>query len=350
MTPTPSPTPTPRPQLGFSFDDDADGWDFVNQVPQFEPVFARYNSAIEALDIVTNGNENSFGFWENVSVFDTHTTGTETLFCARWTIQSDLEDLSTAPVVRLRTSTEDFAQSNVMVVTSSGNGNYSPPFEGREYVQYFTLPEEDDPFRTSFDILNFDPNDTVFSRMSLSEIVIESTAKPTEGTQEFTFNFEASGDLGFTDQPETPVLQKPDTFTDVTGEGLAISHRGAVGEGAIFGYWGATTSQFIQGNTLYRITWTVGSNASDEDASRLPAIRLRMNDSSFKFSSLINIESVEGSDLPSLGESKVYEQWIRTPAEIAGTNFVFAFDYLYTNAADNPALKIILKDLTVTRY
>jgi len=358
-----SPTPTPDPAF-FSFESNASGWTFASAPPPFEETFGRFNDVNDALDIVTNGNTSSFGFWERDGI----TVGTATegstasvLYRATWRAFSDQANASLAPVVRLRASSINFQQSDIVVATSTGDGGFSPGTGGRTYTQYFAQPATRDTFRLSFDVLNFDPSDAAFARMSLSSARIDwiGDADRSGGQRVTNFTF-GGGNSGWSSLPMNPVIAKPLVFSTVNGlriQGLALpptSSRPAPPE--IFGYWGIDTTVPFEANTLYRVRWRVGSTADAGATLALPAMRMRVNDSSFKFSALVNIESVgEAALLPSTNAPREYDLWLATPPEIAGNNWIFSFDYLWVNKPlqadqDDPTLAVILQSLDVTKF
>lgn len=270
-------------------------------------------------------------------------------------------------MIRVRTSAESFQRSDLVVATSTQNGSFSPSTTARNYVTYFKQPANESRFRLDFDVLNVDPLDTANTVLSLENVVIEHLGVGAATNQQSvaSFNFRETGANGFVAEPEIPVIQKPAVFDSTNGlliRGIEPDPvRGAtvIYPPVIFGYWGLTTAVPFEGNKLYRVRWTVNSDATAENFQALPTFRLRVNDSSLKFAALTNIDSVNtGAEVPRGGNAVSYDLWMLAPAEIAGNTWIFSFDYLYVDKStvpgnvdnDDPTLAVILESLAIDSF
>ncbi|CAN5434482.1 hypothetical protein BH09SUM1_BH09SUM1_28060 [soil metagenome] len=374
MTPTPTATPTstatpPPTPVTFTFSTDAEGWTFTNP-PIFAAVTGAYNAADESLDVTTAENSNSFAFWESPmftivapttkdaklsrGITITGFIGSQSLYRSTFTVRSNSNAASDIPTVRLRSSSADFEQSDVIVATSIGDGSFSPTGTARTYTQYFTQPAVSDSFRLDFDVLNFDAADLAAATMSLDGVTVEALQVPTDpGVSLASLDFTGGDTNGFTARNAAPVLTVPEEFS--TDAGLLI--RGVVkkhAKGAVsttFGYWGSETAIPIVGGAFYSIDFTVHSTAATGTGADVPPFRLRVNDSSLKFSSIINIDSRSGGSRVPVDTPESYQMFIQAPGEIDGQTFIISFDYLYmSDSTDDPGIGIALDHLSIKQF
>jgi len=382
-TPSPTPTvtpvttasPTPAASVAFDFNTTASGWDF-RELSDFGggTTTGGYDADRGALIITTNDNTNTFAFLES-GMFEilgsTHgqpakantaysivaKDGANALFRSTFTVGSSLASSAIVPTVRMRSSSDDFQQSDVLVATSTGTGSYSAT-AARNYVQYFSQPVGQSQFRLDFDVLNFDPTDAAAATLYLDGVTVEALSSPLTAALVANFDFASSGTLGFTPRDATPLLAKPAEFG--TSGGLTI--RGiapgtTTNVGAIFGNYGLDTMVPFTAGKLYRLLWTVTSDATEANRGRVPTFRLRVNDSSLMFSALTNIDSRNTAvRVPTAGNDITYTQILQAPAEIDGATWIFSFDYLFVKTpvdvsvdpnADDPTVQLTLKSIRV---
>ncbi len=349
-------------------DNDEEGWSYDAPAIFTQPT-GQHNSG--RLEITTNDNSNSFGFWESPmftigsddvtrGILIGGSTGSSSLFRTTFNFDSNVVDQSMVPTIRGRSSSADFQQSDVYVVTSAGNGAFSPSAAGTDYVQYFSQPAGQDQFRLDFDVLNFDTTDSAVSTTGLGRVVVEALTSLTL-TDEIivtspALDFSGMATNGFTSRDAAPAITAP--LFAATNDGLEIRGRDAALLGGsvdnidpdIFGFWGAETTIPFNADRLYRVAFTVTTDAVD--AEDVPAYRLRANDSSLQFSAYVNIESQnQGSRIPTAGNSETYFLWIQSPAGIAGNSWIFSFDYLYSQVTGNdPTIRVTLQSLEVRSY
>lgn len=326
--------------------------------------------------MTTTTNKTSFAYWESPLIspqcaIPCPPTGESAvpgqLYRATWTLFSDQTDPTLMPVIRLRTSAEDFARSDLVVATAYGDSSYSPTVTPRSYTQYFLQPEGEDYFRLDYDLLSFTPSAGYHVMTSLDRVTIEAPGAIDlpEGSLVRRYDFVAEGPREWTSPApgEVREIPLPAIFNADNGlkiQGVAspslVAGPGGVPIEVLFGYWGAETDLAIQGGTVYRLRWSVTSNAALENRAALPTFRFRVNESSLKFAALVNIDSVNQlARVPLDGVVEDYDMWFLAPPEIDGRTMILSFDYLYVNKAptgsldvDDPTRSITLNALEIT--
>jgi predicted outer membrane repeat protein len=354
-----------------------DGW-FFNRPEIYRDIEALHDQQTATWDLIVSGNEMTFGYLESPTLSVTENDdpqkgnslvgeiGSQHLYRATYFISSDLENTSTAPVIRLRISSESFQRSDMIVVSSEQHGDMSPNIEGRLYTTYFQMPENETNFRLDLDVLNFNPNDTKQATVFLRYAEVEYLGNINQlgtATPVISEDFMTIGASGWNPFPtEEGLIPTPETFSSNIGEGLLIRGMEAVSgkqepgnSAAIFGYWSKKCTCYPLAKSLYRISWSVGTDAEDLNPEQLPTFRLRFNDDSMKFASLVNIDSVsQNTNLPSVSNPVIYDSWFVAPPEVTGNNWELSFDYLFVDKAapeaDDPTAALILQSVDVTRY
>ena len=287
------------------------------------------------------------------------TIGTESLYRSIFTVSTDVTDQTRVPAIRFRTSSADFQQSDALVSSSvdvvDNTPTYSPTATPREYVQYFTQPAGQDQFRLDFDVMNFDPQDEPNALLQLDSVVIEAlgTNLLTDAQQVGTIDFSSSATRSFEPRNASPAIAAPATLQP-TNLGLLIRgvEPGAQPDGVtnpelaptIFGFWGSEFTDFtLTPGRLYRIDWTVVSDASNAQREQIPVFRLRMNSSSLMFAAVLNIESRAGAvRVPVAGAPQTYSQYFLVPEDVQNEFMILSFDYLYSNGTDDdPTIALI---------
>jgi subtilisin-like proprotein convertase family protein len=372
-TPSPSPSPTSIPtHVEFDFAPSEQGWTFFNPAT-FATVTGGHDHEAGAINSVLTENTNSFAYWESptflISPSETLPSGTlgenvipitgvvgpPSLYRSAFTVKGNVAEAATVPTIRVRSSAFNFEQSDVLVITSAGNGNLSPDAAGKSYIQYFSQPAGVDSFRLDFDVLNFDPTDASNATLALDAVAIDSIGTPqVSGTPVASLDFSA-GTQGFTARNAVPLLEVPAHYL-TNGGGLGIRGadpvRGLAPAGTIFGYWGAETSIPVIGGKLYAFTFSVSSDATSEQRTQVPTFRMRINDSSLKLSAYVNIDSRDNATrVPVNGNPENYVLWVQVPQEVDGQNLIFSFDYLWTpETDDNATITLTLENLAVAYF
>jgi len=380
-SPSVSPSATPTPcVLDFRFPENEEAWTFTNDRPPFNQVEGEYNPArTGSLDIITLTNENSFAFWESPLIGTGADSGLQvcagtggplgpnTLYRATWTVFSDQSDSSVMPVFRVRSSSQDFQRSDVLVSTPVSDASFSPWTTPRDYTHYFMQPAGQDKFRLDIDVLSFEPTEASNVRTSLDRVTVDAIAPIDEevGTNLRTYDFLNDRTANWTVRPDQPIIQLPGVFNDENGlliRGVSppqlLRDDKNVPIEILFGYWGSDTNITFESDKLYRLRWSVSSDATALNRAALPTFRFRTNDSSLMLSTLVNIDSANGnSRVPFDGAVESYDMWLVAPAEVVGNTMILSFDYLYVNKAptgsldiDDPMLGITLTALEITSF
>ncbi|CAN5271559.1 hypothetical protein BH09SUM1_BH09SUM1_05200 [soil metagenome] len=359
--------PPPPTDGSFSFDGDQQDWTFLSPAP-FNVSTGVYNTQAGSLDVQTT-SPNTVAYWESPTVQVTgslngvkgNVAPLPAFFRTTFNVSSNQATPAGVPGIRVRASAPDYHQTDMLLVTSAAtNSTLSPTTTARDYVEYFAQEAGSDQLRFDFDVLNFDSADLTNVKFSLNNVLVEAldASAINAGTPVVSYNF-ANNANGFTFRNVAPAITAPATFAS-TATGLQIAGTPLAGKGTvignddpvtIFGYWGLeATSVHFAANTLYRIDWTIGTDALANQSATMPTMRLRVNSSSFAVASMTNIDSHDAATRePAAGAPQTYSTFLLAPPEIAGESFIFSFDYLYTNTAnDDPAIPIYLQSLAVT--
>ncbi|MCC5875945.1 MAG: DUF3494 domain-containing protein [Candidatus Sumerlaeia bacterium] len=366
------PSPVVPPTLNFNFEEDVEGWVFEQDTTVFSVVDDRRNTDRDSLEMTVRDNTNSFATWRSPTFVVTNEYQDGVQSIARLSMEEEaafrvfaeiyndkVSATDLGPVVRLRASTLDFRQTHEMSISPRPNfDGLAPDEDGRLYIHYFTQPEGTSTFRLYFDVMNFSGIAAPVGTVGLSSVVLEALPPFTitsPGTLVREFNFANSQSHGFTPRVASP-LRIPEVF-QTTSDGLLIRIEDIGSpqddKSVSFGYWGNETNVPFVANTLYMITWRIKTEATSAQVNAIPTIRMRVNDSSLQLSTLLVLHSKEGARLPVDGNVEEYHQWIQTPDDIAGNNWIFSFDLLWTDrpngdmTADDPTIGVILESVRV---
>lgn len=365
VTVIPSPTPTPLPvgQKAFEFGSSDEGWTF-HTIADFTPATGRYENG--ALLLEAANNQNTYGYyqspwfiggnWRQPGGFPINgVTGPDSLYRASVTVSSTTLNEVGMPTLRLRASVQDFSQTSEMTITSNvANGLPATLNSPKTYRHYFGLPAGKDRFRLYVDVLSFGGNDQAGAALILESVVVEGMSVPSlgQGRTDKSYAF-GSDTMGWT------FRNSPDFGVPVSvgnAEGLRIGPSLNVNGKTFFGYWGSTTSEpnpvRIQSDRVYRLRWRVGSNATEVQRLNVPAFRLRVNDSSLNFSTLVNIDSINSSSqIPVAGTDQEYLVYFEGRDELQTNRIGYSFDYILVPATQNdPTILLTLKSLKVDSF
>lgn len=347
---TPFPTPTPEPlTASFSFDASSEGWIFASP-EMFTLPSARHRDGV--LEIVTTDNHNNYGAWSSPGIVlgtAEHNTVGELMFRANYTVTSDQLDAAQVPTFRIYTSNIDFQQSTVLVSTSEGNGDFSPKASGHDYTLYLSQGSGiQRNCQLHFDVLNILSADAPSASLTLDKASIVSLGEPNfrDGDLLLDLGF-ANDSHGFFTRDAYPALGVPNYRA--TARGLEVTGNANSAE-ILFGYWGTDSDVTFEAGKLYKVSFLVSSNA--RDGRVLPPFRLRVNDSSQKFSQYVNVESTgNGANSPTVDIPLTYNLWLTPQPELLGERLSFAFDYIYVPGNGNdPTVALTLERLTVTAF
>ncbi len=352
----------------FTFEEDTEGWDF-EFTSQFTPPVMDFVPG--QLRAYLSDNTNTFGFWHSpflavaYPVYGSVTTQ-QSFFPtnpirmrADFVVKTDVDDRGRVPQIRLRSSTWAYEQSDVLVVESTGEGDYSPTPAGVNYPLYFTVPYPLPGFRMYFDALNFNEADESFGYLGLEEVSIQSVIQDQLGpAREEAFLDFRGNTFGWT-QEVTDRYAAP--YFEATPQGLLIRGRSPVSlahyypDLQTFGYWASPEGApdvTLEAGRLYRATFVVLSEASGAEQSKVPTFRLRMADAGLRATAYVNVESQSTNLMvPTATQPGFYEVNLEVPEALAGEPLLLAFDYLYGSASDNdPDIGVILESVEVVSF
>ncbi len=388
LTPPP-PLPDPVDGYTFDFEEDPIEWSSNPTAAVFTEPFRFFDDG--SLGLQSRNNTNTFGFLLSPPVHASNaglsnqergdialagSNGEDTLYRASFTVSSDrpTTDLLRVPVMRMRSATENFEQSNVLVVSSaSGSQQLSPGTRAKTFNLYFKLPPTQDKFRLFYDILNVEGADAPSGALLLDRVRIEAL-EPSLSLQdretEKTLNFVNQGndwkvipDLAG-DPDSTPFFSIPQFGLSPKGLRMGPAANGVQGQtNTHFAFWSspddfsnttvAEEAVKMRTGRLFEATFRMRANPQTPDeASRLPTFRMRMNDRSLNYSSYVNIESVgPNANLPMDGSPVEYKLYFEGRGEIDQNELIFAFDYLLTEGSGNDVFsQIFLESLDIVSY
>jgi hypothetical protein len=336
-----------------------EGWTFAVPTPPFSATMEGSHSvASGALVSTTHENSNSFGFWESPLIpLSPVTPGEELLYQATFTVASDLADRSLAPTMRLRLSSDDFQRSDILTVTSTGTGEFSPGTTPRDYtaLTYGSLEQ----LRLDFDMINVDTSDAANASFALQGArldLLNVGGLGQEGTST-VLDLTTDASAWTTAYDGTGAIAAPVEFLAsedgllIRGESPAVAQEAPVYTPVLFGFWNTAIAAPGDIESLYRVRWTVGSDATSRTA--VPTFRLRVNDASLQFGSLVVIDSPSNAArVPIAGQDEIYDQWFLLPSTVAGNDWLLSFDYLYadTSPNDDSATGLWLRRVEINKY
>lgn len=352
----------------FTFNTDEEGWTFGSTAPFVAP--GHSFAGPDVITLTATDSVNTVGWLISPEFIVMPFTadcgagggpipinglrGRQSLYRTTMRLASDAPSSSVVPSFRIRTSTSNFERSDVLRITSHGNGGLSPSSGNTKvYSQYHQLPASQAKFRVYLDMLSTDPTDLAGTTLMMDEVIVEAfpygTLSLIDSKLE-TLKFFENSDHGWTrrDAPPLGMVQSG------VNEGLELGPATTPGSTA-FSYFGSPESSpmvSLENNRLYACTFRVRCDAPASQKTAVPTFRARINDSSLKLSAYIDINSVsEGANTPIAGQSVDYTLYFEAPDELAGNAINFSFDYLYVpGMGKDPNLKVVLESLRVESF
>jgi hypothetical protein len=353
----------------FEFPADTQGWVFVpqlNAVPEngfFSPGFLNTRAATDS---------GYFAFWESPAFMlpgssmsalaDGDTITIEGgdpygFYATTFTLVSDQTDPTQVPTIRLRNTTMDAAQSDVVAIESVADASTSPTASSpQSYTLIWRTAATAPLFKLQYDLLNFNQFGATGSVVSLDRVTVQAvdSAALASPTLEASFSFNESAE-GWTYRTGDPsIFEAPiGTYTD---GGLAITSVPFTTYSQQFGWWNApeagASNVVLQAGRLYWAEFTVTSTSTD--ANSVPSGRLRLNTGDFKVARLTQFASnfmepyqSSAQNVPTAGNPKTYYV-VFPPALATGQTLVPSFDLLSTSSdSDSTNATISLDSLTI---
>jgi parallel beta-helix repeat protein len=161
----------------YTFDLGTDGWS-TGGVPTVYSV-PEYIQSDGVIGLRALTNTNTFGYWGNNPA--DITLEAERLYRATFDVHTDVANRALVPEARLRFNVGNLQASQTLGIVSTGNGANSPGIENTTYDWLYFLPPANcvgQPLIVSFDILNFNPDDSPIASLILDRVVIETLSIP----------------------------------------------------------------------------------------------------------------------------------------------------------------------------
>ncbi len=328
----------------------------------FDPVDGLHSPTESFLSLTSRTNLNSFGFWKSPLILPDIANSADQVVYASWDVATYLDHPAVLPTLRLRASSSDFRKSDLLLIASTGNAELSPKYYTQPYIQLFSSLNDTPEYHFNFELMNFDSNNISEATFYLDSFSVNTFSASKLQNEQLLLdeNFIAEP-LAMEDWqplviPDGGTLSAPAYFEK--NRGLQI--RGLNSENdpvplAIFGAWTKETDIELVKNKLYRIEFTVGTNAFPSESYQLPTMRLRLNDSSLKLANLTNLESTSNSShLPHKGNSIAYTMWTYIPSSLDGNTLNLSFDYLFVQSdaafQNGPTLNVSLEGVKILVY
>ncbi len=343
----------------YQFYSGRQGWEAYSGFEGMDSVeFWHYDSS---LHLGLPDSAPGFGFWSSPPVEPQYSEDSTGILRSRWKVTSNTDDLLEVPTLRLRTSRSDFSRSDMTIINSSGNGLISPPKTGRTYTQQVDPAENTVEYIYNFEYLHSDPLDSEAVIVELNAMIADYVSDESVRSEELVYAVDFRNSSQSThDWYENTILHDfmyaPESI--YADDGLIIygvspdnTTRDAILPSR-FGSWTHDTRIKLEGGALYRISWTVESDAAEADKARVPSYRFRVNESTYRFAQVLRIDSTgDCSDIPFHGKESTHVHWVSVPNEIDGSELILSFDYLYINRLavpdDDPMISLALKEVQV---
>jgi hypothetical protein len=141
------------------------------------PLFSRSGDSLY-MRVLDN---QTFGYWER----DTRLPlTTDTLYCARFFVYTDVRNRLKTPDVRFRVSTKNFMQASMVWEQNFGTADMAPTRIPREYRVYF-YPEQEllkkqerETILLSVDVINLSPKGEIGAGIYIDSVVLEAYDPP----------------------------------------------------------------------------------------------------------------------------------------------------------------------------
>ncbi|MBN1902517.1 right-handed parallel beta-helix repeat-containing protein [Candidatus Sumerlaeota bacterium] len=162
----------------YTFNSGAEGWQQHHAYPFFTPPIFSSTGPYLYLGVA---DQNTYGYWET----DTEVPiTTDTLYCARFFIYSDIMNRQRTPDIRLRVTTKSFMQVAKLRIGNMGTADMSPIRIPREYAVYF-YPEQEllmaqlrETIVLSVDLINLSSKGQLGGGIYVDTVILESYDPP----------------------------------------------------------------------------------------------------------------------------------------------------------------------------
>jgi hypothetical protein len=323
-------------------------------------------------------NQGNFGFWQSPALLAGASSGSwsgRQFFTSEWTVSSDQASGADVPTIRLRATTVNASQADLVAIESVGDGSESPT-ASRTYRMDWLGAHGNPPFQLQFDLLNYDAFGAATGAIKLEHATCFPAAAPLVGEARLERDYSTFGtgtpwesfrSFNYFTGPASSFLQ-PAANTIPNADGtrgqlwIEAVPYGETGPQQQFGWWngpetveqGAIT---VEAGRRYFAVFGVEGNSSDPENSNrndTPSFRLRLNETRFKVARLTQVSSNWDEALgesfaqnaPGPNQGLLY--MVVFPAGMAEGSVLFtSFDLLTTRADNDDDRRVILTDLKV---
>jgi hypothetical protein len=302
-TPTPSPTPASQEELTYTFDTAGDSWTYSTVTGYSLPLF---DASGEMINISSqNDTVNRFGFWQTDPGVVTYTS--DTVYRARYAVQTDQLTPASIPTIRMRFTTELFTGSAAHSVVSLGTFSYAPPTSGTKEYRMLYYPAVADNLGFAFDMLDFDTGE--WGTISLDSAIVETFPRAVfSGTEVRTYD--SDGDFA--------AWQWSGNFGNPVWSGCTSGRSGGTISITSAGqpqaaFWQSPQNDLTYvADRLYRATFTM-SRAAGNVAATMPWCRIRCFNEDGQMSQEFNINNGDSGaamppETPAVRDYEVYWQ------------------------------------------
>ncbi|MEO8377891.1 MAG: hypothetical protein ABI579_09495 [Candidatus Sumerlaeota bacterium] len=347
----------------FTFNQNEEGWTKSLNVPGFDACTGGYEPNSQGISLTPGSNTNSFAYYESplFDLFNPPSAKSERgvadrLFRGIISISNPSTEPMLLPTIRLRASTEDFQQTSAIIINSTGNPAGLPLKNGSIlYRVWLYLPPGKDTVRLDYDILNFDPSDAPHPKVILTDAGISGVDPLQFGEPDETLTYDfTAGTHGFTQRSVPSTFAVPEFLQSGT-KGIGFHrdpNRPGDAPSTDFGFWGKENIMTIYGDSIYKLSWTVESDAAPDEKTKVPVFRMRLNTGSLQFGDFLSVDSRDSESIvPTLGNPVTYEQWYRPHELVESDTLILSFDLIATGLEDeDPTVPIYLSGVTINRY
>ncbi|MCB2153646.1 formylglycine-generating enzyme family protein [bacterium] len=229
--------------------------------------------------------------------------------------------------VRLRVSSQDNSQMDVLTVELPASGGTSDVPLPEDLTMYFQPPAGSTDFHTQVEAKNLLPLELAATRDVLGSVDIRPVpaAAFANAHKEKSFSFDTGTD-GW--QPYTLPGLYAESHPLYDEEHGRLGIQTAETESLQFGFWGSTLDRRnnveLESNRIYFAAFTVGTDIANPD--HVPTFRLRLNESSFRTSRHMSIVSTGANALTATSPAH-YRVYFPPNIGIGG-NLLVSFDLL----------------------
>ncbi|MCC6547750.1 S8 family serine peptidase [Candidatus Sumerlaeota bacterium] len=368
ITPIPTPVGTPAQRFRQQFvavpssdpeiaatQSTFDGWVFESGGASF--IAPTPGDALGSPVLTTTDNTNTFGFFSSPSfvagayerVGDipmNGNNGATNLYRADFVVRSSVEDRGTAPTIRFRATTESNEQSDMLVISSTGEGVLSP-IDPLLYRLYFTLPPTQKRFRLFYEVINVGGTDAANVNLILDRVDVTAISVNGLIDQQTVRNYDFRGpdSHGWTFRDAQPIFPAPQQAFVADGLRLGPATTAST---VSFGYFGSPeddgNAPVFNPSRVYRARFKVRSNLNVK--SQVPTFRLRVNSFNNDMSAMVSVDSpTDGANVPAGGQLLTYDLYYETLSGIDFSRMNFSFDYIMAPGLGNNAAGTVTLEL-----